>query len=60
MKGKDTMENLRVCERCLWAIESREGNQPTLKIYVDEEDETESTCMWCKQSGFDILYEIIG
>ena len=30
------------------------------RIYVDEEDETESTCMWCKQSGFDILYEIIG
>ena len=60
MKGKDTMENLKVCEYCLCAIESREGNQPLLKIYVDEEDETESTCMWCKQSGFDILYEIIG
>ena len=60
MKGKDTMENLKVCEYCLCAIESREGNQPLLKIYVDKEDETESTCMWCKQSGFDILYEIIG
>ena len=56
MKGKDTMENLRVCERCLWAIESREGNQPTLKIYVDEKDETESTCMWCEENGFNILY----
>ena len=52
--------NLKVCEHCLWAIESREGNQPTLKFYPDEEDEEESRCMWCEENGFDVLYEIIG
>ena len=49
---------LRVCERCLWAIESREGNQRALKIYVDEENESECTCDWCGESCFDVLYEI--
>ena len=52
--------NLKVCEHCLWAIESREGNQPTLKFYPDEENEQESKCMWCEETGFDVLYEIIG
>lgn len=53
-------KKLRVCEHCLWAIESREGNLPTLKVYVDEESEAESTCMWCEDNGFYILYEILG
>ena len=54
------METLKVCEHCLMAIESREGNQPTLKFYPDPENEEESKCMWCEEIGFDVLYEIIG
>ena len=53
-------ETLKVCEHCLMAIESREGSQPTLKFYPDEENEEESKCMWCEETGFDVLYEIIG
>ena len=53
-------ENLRVCEHCLWAIESREGNQPAIRYFVDEDDMEESTCMWCGESGFDVMYDIIG
>lgn len=52
-------ENLWVCERCLMAIESREGNQAILKHWVDEDDENESKCEWCDENGFDILYELI-
>lgn len=48
---------LRVCEHCLWAIESREGNQRSLLIHVDEEDD-EGRCDWCGEIGFDVLYEI--
>lgn len=48
-----------VCERCLMAIESREGNQATLRHCVDEEDEDESKCDWCEQSGFYELYELV-
>ena len=54
------MENLRVCDHCLRAIESREGSQPVLEVYVDENDESESMCMWCEENGFDVLYEIVG
>ena len=49
---------LRVCEHCLMAIESHEGNQHARRIYVDEEDPTESRCDWCEEDGFDMLYEI--
>lgn len=56
-------ETLKVCEHCLMAIESREGNQPTLKHYIDSDD-TEAKCMWCEETadegGFDVLYEILG
>lgn len=52
-------DTLWVCEHCLMAIESREGNQATLSHYVDEEDENESKCEWCGESGFDTLYEFI-
>lgn len=57
-KGDETMA-LKVCEHCLMAIESREGRQPTLVHYVDEENPTESRCDWCEDNGFDTLYEII-
>ena len=49
-------ENLWVCAHCLAAIESREGNQATLKHYVDED---EFKCDWCEESGFCELYELI-
>lgn len=51
--------NLFVCEHCLLAIESREGNQGTLVHYVDGENETESKCDWCEEYGFDTLYELV-
>jgi hypothetical protein len=49
---------LFVCEHCLWAIESREGNLPTLKHYIDCDD-TESQCDWCGETEMDALYEIL-
>ena len=52
-------ENLWVCERCLMAIECHEGNQATLRHWVDEDDEEESKCEWCEESGFDVLYELV-
>ena len=52
-------ETLWVCEHCLMAIESREGNQPQLKHYVDETDAVDSKCGWCGERGFDVLYELI-
>ena len=48
-----------VCKHCLAAIESHEGNQATLKHYVDEDNEEESKCDWCEEIGFDTLYELI-
>lgn len=51
-------EKLWVCEHCLMAIESREGVQATLRHDVDEDD-TESKCNWCKEGGFDRLYELV-
>lgn len=52
-------KTLWVCEHCLWAIESREGNQATLVHYVDETDAVDSKCEWCEQRGFDTLYELV-
>lgn len=52
-------ESMWVCEHCLMAIESREGNQATLRHSVDEEDDIESKCDWCEDTGFDTLYELI-
>ena len=49
-------KNLQVCERCLMAIESREGRQVTLKHYVNED---EFKCDWCEESGFCELYELV-
>lgn len=47
---------LRVCSRCLMAIESHEGQQITRKIYLDEDDP--HTCDWCEDEITDVLYEI--
>lgn len=55
---KEEKHNLRVCERCLMAIESREGTQAILKHYIDT-DEEPGFCEWCDEDGFDVLYELI-
>ena len=52
-------ERLWVCWRCLMAIESREGNQATMRRSVDEQDDAASRCDWCEDTGFDTLYELI-
>ena len=52
-------ETLWVCEHCLMGIESHEGNQATLEHYVDETDAVDSRCEWCKECGFDTLYELV-
>ena len=52
-------ETLWVCEHCLMGIECHEGNQATLRHYVDETDAVDSRCGWCKECGFDTLYELI-
>ena len=52
-------ETLWVCGHCLMAIWSREGNQATLAHSVDEMDAVESRCDWCKEVGFDTLYELV-
>lgn len=49
-------EHLWVCDHCLAAIESREGNQARLAHYVEG---VESRCDWCKEFGYDTLYELI-
>lgn len=49
---------LKVCEHCLMAIESREGNLPTLVHHLDFDD-TKSQCDWCGETEIDTLYEII-
>lgn len=48
-----------VCDHCLAAIESREGNQAILRHGVDEDNDVESKCDWCEEVGFDTLYELI-
>lgn len=50
---------MKVCKQCLAAIWSHEGDFPYMHIWVDDpEDEAESTCEWCEESGFEELYEI--
>lgn len=51
------MNNLRVCSKCLAAIESREGKQMTKVIIVDDDEECK--CEWCEDDTCDTLYEFI-
>lgn len=57
--GKILRETMWVCEHCLMAIESREGNQAVLRHWVDDEDAEESKCDWCDENGFGTLYELV-
>lgn len=52
-------ETLLVCDHCLAAIQSHEGNQATLAHGVDNIDAVDSRCGWCKDCGFDTLYELV-
>lgn len=52
-------DKMWVCKHCLMAIESREGNQATMRHYVDEDDDETSKCDWCEDVGFDTLYELV-
>ena len=54
----DRDNHMYVCDYCLQAIESHEGKQRAKAITVDEDDDEESFCDWCEESGFDTLYEI--
>ena len=49
---------LKVCKSCLLGIESHEGPMITKHIFVDDEDEEESRCEWCGETGFADLYVI--
>jgi hypothetical protein len=57
--GEILRKGLWVCEHCLMGIESHEGDQATLRHYVDEDDDVESECDWCHENGFDTLYELV-
>ncbi|MBQ3928300.1 MAG: hypothetical protein II710_06635 [Clostridia bacterium] len=52
------MEKLNVCRQCLCAIKSREGPQRTTILILSPDEPKESTCGWCKESGFDTLFQI--
>ena len=56
---KNERKTMWVCSHCLAAIESREGNQATMRHHVDEHDVTESKCDWCEDTGFDLLFELV-
>ena len=58
-EGAEEREHLCVCDHCLLAIWSREGDQATLKHRVDEMDAIESKCDWCKSCGHETLYELV-
>lgn len=60
---------MRVCDRCLAAIMSHEGKcrYTTIDLqfeldswddFENPEDNPETTCEWCEDSGFCVLYEI--
>lgn len=52
-------DKLFVCEHCLYAIESHEGNQAIMPHYIDEDNEEESKCDFCEEVGFNLLYELV-
>ena len=58
MAQLNDVKPLRVCKRCLMAIESHEGNQVTKTIYADEDNIDNSFCEWCGEHS-EILFEIL-
>lgn len=57
MKNKDY---LYVCDHCLMAIESREGDLARKIYHTDIEDDEDCTCDWCGENEFDELWQLIG
>lgn len=51
-------KNPHICDYCLQEMESRGERKFVKKLDVDEMNEKESKCDWCKESGFDTLYEV--
>lgn len=49
---------MKVCDRCLMAIESREGKQLTFTHHWDGESE-DFVCDWCGEDMYDTLHEIL-
>ena len=56
---KRTPDHLWVCNRCLCAIEAHEGKQIHREWDVDPDDERQSKCDWCEETGFCTLNEIL-
>ena len=52
-------KNLWVCDHCLMAIESHEGNQTTKKQKENEDDKVDTECSWRHENEIDVLYESI-
>lgn len=49
---------MKVCDRCLMAIESKEGKQLTIERHWDGESE-DFGCDWCGEDMFDKLHELV-
>ena len=52
-------QHLWICDRCLCAIEAHEGKQIHREWDVDPDDEHQSKCDWCEETGFCTLNEIL-
>ena len=50
------MKTCGYANTALWLLRAVEGNQATLKHYIDEDEET--PCDWCEEPS-DVLYELI-
>lgn len=55
-KSKRRAEPIRVCRYCLQEIEYSMGKQSKHIVYVNEHDDNESRCAWCKESGNGTLF----
>lgn len=51
-------KKIKVCDRCLHAIVSKEGKHLVSAECVDETNPIESRCEWCGEIGFDMIYSI--
>ena len=45
-----------ICSHCLLGYEDREEYQPVRRVSVDPNNEIESRCDWCDETGFDTLF----
>ena len=59
VKQHNLWRHLWVCKNCFCAIEAHEGRQIHREWDVDPDDERQSKCDWCENSGYCTLYEIL-